>query len=993
MLNQSSRKIINVDSANLIPLYTFKQEDDAVLLLSLFKNSTPLDVTGQTVTLGIKRPNGTLVNLEDLEGDNPFTIDNNNLDIKIKNSVLAVPGLLECDLELVDVNGKMTTASFFITVNKKVVGDTNIKATNEIAILDKIKLEEEEREAKEGIRATNESDRINSENARVSNENTRIENENIRKSNEQTRVASEKERVINEESRKLKEAERVNNENLRVSNENTRKENETTRVIKEQERIKKETERVQNETNRANAENFRVSGENTRKDNEATRLNNEQERIGAEEQRKTKELARETAYKEIQDSRKDFNGKTRDSLSERLNSDMAYVSDRFNKASLLEYDSNYISANKSYDGVTKDLKVKGRTLQNLASESKTEYGTSGSGGGVSITKLSNGAKYIYINNTMNTFRTIRLRNLEMIKPSTKYTLFFNVVKDDFNLEKTVTISGNHDSYNGITVNRLIYTSYTTGLNIISFITGSDISQYTGLGFGFPSTKPTTPLNSEFIINNIVLLEGDYTNKPIPEYFEGIKSVGEDSNKVEVLSVEKNLFDFKQKPYILVSGVTDEKLSNGIKVKNTSSNSWAFSRYKIKLKPNTSYYLSRKMTRILSNNSYNGFIDIKDAITGIIIKSINGNEGVFGDKFITPNHGEVFITFIITGTTAELSEADFTDIQLEEGTVSTTYKDYKEDKISLTLAEPLRGLPNGVCDEIDLERGKIIRRVGKIVINSNTDIANGNPNTQVLTRMVRITLPRNGFPRGKFKPVICNSLPANASNNLWEDDLENVGLADWQTNILDFRILKTKLTSDTVEGAKQWLINNNTVVYYELETPIETSLDLLNNLRTYDNVTNITSQGSLIEPNIYCKTPSDVVTALDIRHSTVKNKLFGSADERIEELEQDFKRTSTQEAWISPTLLSGWVSVDNMIASYMKDSLGFVHIKGRLKSGGSYQLFNLPVGYRPIQEIGFLNSTNVNTPFRVIINNGGLVQAYGQGSNEIYLDGIVFRAEL
>lgn len=239
MLNQSSRKIINVDSANLIPLYTFKQEDDAVLLLSLFKNSTPLDVTGQTVTLGIKRPNGTLVNLEDLEGDNPFTIDNNNLDIKIKNSVLAVPGLLECDLELVDVNGKMTTASFFITVNKKVVGDTNIKATNEIAILDKIKLEEEEREAKEGIRATNESDRINSENARVSNENTRIENENIRKSNEQTRVASEKERVINEESRKLKEAERVNNENLRVSNENTRKENETTRVIKEQERIKK----------------------------------------------------------------------------------------------------------------------------------------------------------------------------------------------------------------------------------------------------------------------------------------------------------------------------------------------------------------------------------------------------------------------------------------------------------------------------------------------------------------------------------------------------------------------------------------------------------------------------------------------------------------------------------------------------------------------------------------------------------------------------------
>lgn len=137
MLNKSTRKNINVDGSNLIPIYTFKQEDDGVILLSLFRNSVPLDITGQTVKLGIKRPNGTLVSIEVLEGDNPFTIDKNNIDIKLKNSVLAVPGICECDLELKDVSGKMTTASFFITVKSKVLNKDAVTAKNEFDIFEK----------------------------------------------------------------------------------------------------------------------------------------------------------------------------------------------------------------------------------------------------------------------------------------------------------------------------------------------------------------------------------------------------------------------------------------------------------------------------------------------------------------------------------------------------------------------------------------------------------------------------------------------------------------------------------------------------------------------------------------------------------------------------------------------------------------------------------------------------------------------------------------
>lgn len=138
MKNESIRKTINVDKPNYAPLWTFKQEDDAVLRLSLFKGSTSLDITGQTVKLGVLRADKTLVELEEQSN---FTINKNELDITLKNNILSVSGKAECDLQLIDASGKMTTASFFIEVNKKATGITNILGTNLIEGLEKLKNE------------------------------------------------------------------------------------------------------------------------------------------------------------------------------------------------------------------------------------------------------------------------------------------------------------------------------------------------------------------------------------------------------------------------------------------------------------------------------------------------------------------------------------------------------------------------------------------------------------------------------------------------------------------------------------------------------------------------------------------------------------------------------------------------------------------------------------------------------------------------------------
>lgn len=136
MKNESIRKVINVDKPNFSTVWSFKQEDDGVLRLSLFKGSTALDITGQAIKLGVLRADKTLVELED---QSCFRINNNELDITLKNNILSIQGIAECDLTLADASGKMTTASFFIEVKKKTTGLANILGANLIEGLEKLK--------------------------------------------------------------------------------------------------------------------------------------------------------------------------------------------------------------------------------------------------------------------------------------------------------------------------------------------------------------------------------------------------------------------------------------------------------------------------------------------------------------------------------------------------------------------------------------------------------------------------------------------------------------------------------------------------------------------------------------------------------------------------------------------------------------------------------------------------------------------------------------
>ena len=63
------------------------------------------------------------------------------------------------------------------------------------------------------------------------------------------------------------------------------------------------------------------------------------------------------------------------------------------------------------------------------------------------------------------------------------------------------------------------------------------------------------------------------------------------------------------------------------------------------------------------------------------------------------------------------------------------------------------------------------------------------------------------------------------------------------------------------------------------------------------------------------------------------------------------KMETQQGWIAAELSNGWANSDpaevvDYRAAYMRDSLGFVHIRGTIRSGQNGFVFALPAGYRP-----------------------------------------------
>ena len=105
--------------------------------------------------------------------------------------------------------------------------------------------------------------------------------------------------------------------------------------------------------------------------------------------------------------------------------------------------------------------------------------------------------------------------------------------------------------------------------------------------------------------------------------------------------------------------------------------------------------------------------------------------------------------------------------------------------------------------------------------------------------------------------------------------------------------------------------------------------------------------------------------------------------------------TAQQAWIAPTLINGWTNLGGSYptAAYMKDAMGFVHLKGMVKGGANQTIiFVLPVGYRPLDDIPF--ATVATDAWGELSLNfvGNVVPMMGNPSGFVSLNQIIFKAE-
>jgi len=109
---------------------------------------------------------------------------------------------------------------------------------------------------------------------------------------------------------------------------------------------------------------------------------------------------------------------------------------------------------------------------------------------------------------------------------------------------------------------------------------------------------------------------------------------------------------------------------------------------------------------------------------------------------------------------------------------------------------------------------------------------------------------------------------------------------------------------------------------------------------------------------------------------------------------------TDSAWIAPTLLNSWANYlpgTYEVAGYLKDPLGFVHLRGSIKSGASGSTaFVLPAGYRPVAGMQVpivANGGSPNPPGGVFIDQTGVVDVYfSTSSTYVSLASVTFLAE-
>lgn len=464
--------------------------------------------------------------------------------------------------------------------------------------------------------------------------------------------------------------------------------------------------------------------------------------------------------------------------------------------------SNITIDNLSKDSRTSNITIKGQTLFNAV-----------------ITPM--------INKTYNGNSTQQMYNYKVVrKPNTLYTIIALISQNTLNNNFSL-ISWNRTSNN----QPIIISSGEKGLIKRSFTTNSNTEDWF-----FEMWREST--TGSITIDYIMVLEGDWTNKDVPKYFEGIKSFGEKNSEqkyaIDILSSGKNLYLDKD---IIIC-----KPENKWRVLDIS-----IPRFEIGKKYRLSY-------------SCNHEVELK-----IILTYADGHDRYISSlDYIGIEKGKGDITrvrlYIEDSVYNTNKKFIITNIQIEEGITSSQYDKYKEDKKTILTKEPLRSLYE-YKDILHSNNSKaeISRYIGEHIFTGNETMKEVENNSKAVIVSVAGV---KGLDDRNFISNQNIGYDVRWNVNEWENSYPIAfNFANSENGNIVLLFSKTRMPFITsIDSIKKYLRENNLQIIYKLAEPTVETLENYTdiNLTVFKDKTYVTSSNS-IKGEISFSIPNNLIS--------------------------------------------------------------------------------------------------------------------------------------
>ena len=411
--------------------------------------------------------------------------------------------------------------------------------------------------------------------------------------------------------------------------------------------------------------------------------------------------------------------------------------------------------------------------------------------------------------------------LHHLKENTQYTVIVNVLESSDTAITVGFLGATGGSWKGVVRN-------------ISISSDMKMLITTGTGLGNKLRIHNNTSTGTLTVKNAIVLEGDYTNQDIP-YFEGMQSV-----KVPVLTTTgKNLWD----------GELEEGIYNIVNGSKTDKADYFRSSDFIRIQPNTNIMLSNESNA----RTYKLFYDEQQKI----ISATNAN------PFTTPSNS-YYMTFYFDSDGASINDW----VQIEQGSLATTYEPYKSNILSTPSDLELRGIGE-VRDEMNCLTGQVTERLNEIVIDGTVEstINIHQPSNSELLTFRLGNVANDGIVHIQS---MSDKLSWNNTSGLlnYPYSFRLAPYGNPSITCLFICLPKSILSEESANGLMEWLANNPVKIQYPLATPVVKTVDLnvadqdgksLKQIKPIEGTMHLNTSGENIEPLFSGEIPVEAIT--------------------------------------------------------------------------------------------------------------------------------------